>query len=121
MIFIIIKYIFLGKKIFHISKIAKNAIEKIIDQKICILSRIINTSAKGANALCPTNKGKVNISGTKITLTGSGSARGLYSTYRGTMIGSNLEISTAEGSCATLATDRGEGKVTCIECSLSTA
>ena len=37
------------------------------------------------------------------------------------MIGSNLEISTAEGSCATLATDRGEGKVTCTECALSTA
>ena len=81
----------------------------------------INTSAKGANALCATNKGKVTISGTKITSTGSGSARGLHSTYGGTIIGSNLEISTTGGSCATLATDRGEGKVTCTECSLSTA
>ena len=80
----------------------------------------ITTSAKGSNAVCATNKGTVTISGTKITSNGSGSARGLHSTYGGSITGTNLEISTTGGSCATLATDRGEGKVSCTECNLST-
>ena len=69
----------------------------------------ISTSAKGANAVCATNKGKITISGTKIISNGSGSARGLHSTFGGTIIGKNLEIFSTGGSCATLATDRGEG------------
>ena len=80
----------------------------------------ISTSAKGSNAVCATNNGKITITGTKITSTASGSARGLHSTFGGTIIGSNLEISTNGGSCATLATDRGEGKVSCSGCTLST-
>ena len=80
----------------------------------------ITTSAKGSNAVCATNKGKVTISGTKIISNGSGSSRGLHSTYGGTITGTNLEITTTGGSCATLATDRGEGKVSCTECTLST-
>ena len=80
----------------------------------------ITTSAKGANAICATNKGTVTISGTKITSTASGSARGLHSTFCGKITASNVEISTKGGSCATLATDRGEGTVSCIGCKLST-
>ena len=80
----------------------------------------ITTSAKGANAICATNKGTVTISGTKITSTASGSARGLHSTFGGKITASNVEISTKGGSCATLATDRGEGTVSCIGCKLST-
>ena len=98
-----------------------NAAVLVQGGEVKITGGSINTSAKGANAICATNKGTVTISGTKITSTGSGSARGLHSTYGGTIIGSNLEISTTGGSCATLATDRGEGKVSCTECSLSTA
>ena len=87
---------------------------------VTITGGTITTGAKGANAVCATNKGTVNISGTKITSTGSGSARGLHSTFGGSITASNVEISTNGGSCATLATDRGEGKVSCTECTLST-
>ena len=81
----------------------------------------ITTAAKGANAICATNNGKVTISGTIITSTGSGSARGLHATYGGKIEANKVNISTKGGSCATLATDRGEGTVTCTECTLSTA
>ena len=80
----------------------------------------ISTSAKGANAIVATNKGSVTISGTTIESTSSGSARGLHSTFGGSISASKVIISTKGGSCATLATDRGEGKVTCTECDLST-
>ena len=80
-----------------------------------------STSAKGANALVATNSGSVTISGTTITSTGSASARGLHATFGGTITASNVEISSTGGSCATLATDRGEGTVSCTECTLSTA
>ena len=81
----------------------------------------ITTAAKGANAICATNNGKVTITGTTITSTGSGSARGLHATYGGKIEANKVNISTKGGSCATLATDRGEGTVTCTECTLSTA
>ena len=80
----------------------------------------ISTKAKGANALCATNNGKVTISGTKITSTASSSGRGLHATYGGSISATNVEISSTGGSCATLATDRGEGTVTCTKCQLST-
>ena len=81
----------------------------------------ITTKAKGANAVVATNNGNVKITGTEITSTGSGSARGLHSTFGGKIEASNVKITTQGGSCATLATDRGEGTVTCTECTLSTA
>ena len=81
----------------------------------------VTTAAKGANAICATNNGKVTISGTTITSTGSGSARGLHATFGGKIEANKANISTKGGSCATLATDRGEGTVTCTECTLSTA
>jgi hypothetical protein len=81
----------------------------------------ITTAAKGANAVCATNSGTVTISGTTITSTGSGSARGLHATYGGTITASDVTISSTGGSCANLATDRGEGTVTCTGCTLSTS
>ena len=81
----------------------------------------ITTSAKGANAICATNNGSVKISGTEITSTASGSARGLHSTFGGKIEATNVKISTKGGSCATLATDRGEGTVSCTGCTLATA
>ena len=81
----------------------------------------ISTKAKGANAVVATNNGNVKITGTEITSTGSGSARGLHSTFGGKIEASNVKITTQGGSCATLATDRGEGTVTCTDCTLSTA
>ena len=81
----------------------------------------VTTAAKGANAFCATNNGKVTISGSTITSTGSGLARGLHATFGGKIEANKVNISTKGGSCATLATDRGEGTVTCTECTLSTA
>ena len=80
----------------------------------------ISTSAKVSNALVATNGGTVTISGTTITSTGSSSARGLHATYGGVITATNVVISSTGGSCATLATDRGEGTVSCTGCTLST-
>ena len=87
---------------------------------VTITDGTITTAAKGANAVCATNSGTVTISGTTIKSTGSGSARGLHSTYGGKITASDVTISSTGGSCATLATDRGEGTVTCSGCTLST-
>ena len=81
----------------------------------------ITTAAKGANSICATNGGKVTITGTEIISTGESSARGLHATYGGEITASEVKISSTGGSCATLATDRGEGTVTCTGCTLSTA
>ena len=88
---------------------------------LTMIGGTITTKAKGANAIVATNNGNVIITGTEITSTGSGSARGLHSTFGGKIEATNVKISTQGGSCATLATDRGEGSVTCTECTLSTA
>lgn len=53
-------------------------------------------------------------------LSGSGSARGLDATYGGTINADNVTVSTAGNSCASLATDRGEGTVTAKNSTLST-
>ena len=80
----------------------------------------ITTKAKGANALVATNSGVVTITGTDIISQGTASSRGLHSTYGGTIIAKKVSISSEGRSCANLATDRGEGTVTCEECTLST-
>ena len=54
------------------------------------------------------------------TFSGSGSARGLDATYGGTINADNVTVSTAGNSCASLATDRGEGTVTAKNSTLST-
>ena len=81
----------------------------------------ITTAAKGGNAVCATNNGKVTISGTTITSTAASSGRGLHATYGGSITASKVTISSTGGSCATLATDRGEGTVSCTDCTLTTA
>ena len=87
---------------------------------VTITGGTISTKAKGANALCATNKGTVQITGTTITSTGKSSARGLHATYGGSITAIGVKVSYEGGSCATLATDRGEGTVTCSGCTLST-
>ena len=77
----------------------------------------ITTKAKGANALVATNEGTVTITGTTIISTATGSGRGLHATYGGKINGKSVTITTSGQSCAALAIDRGEGEVTCNECS----
>ena len=98
-----------------------NAAILVQSGEVTITGGTITTNAKGANALCATNNGKVIITGTKIESTGQSSARGLHATYGGSITANDVTISSTGGSCATLATDRGEGTVTCNNCQLSTA
>ncbi len=62
----------------------------------------------------------MDIVGTNIISTGEASARGLHSTYGGIISAKEVNISSTGGSCATLATDRGEGTISCSNCDLST-
>lgn len=80
----------------------------------------ISTSAKGANAVFSTGENsKIYVYDTNITTT-SDSSRGLDATYGGYIEADNVTISTQGGSCATLATDRGEGTVIARNSKLST-
>lgn len=89
---------------------------------VTITDTTITTSAYGGNAVFSygTNS-SITISDSTITSTAKGSARGLMATYSGSVSGTNMYINTTCGSCATLATDRGEGTVTCYNCSLYTS
>lgn len=75
-----------------------------------IKNATIETKAKGSNAVFSTGTdSKIYINDSKINTTGSSSSRGLDATYGGYIEAENVEITTQGGSCATLATDRGEG------------
>ncbi len=81
----------------------------------------ITTSAKGANAVFSTGTdSKIYISDSEISTT-KDSSRGLDATYGGYIEADNVKISTQGGSCASLATDRGEGTVIAKKSDLSTA
>ena len=97
-----------------------NAAVLVQGGEVSITGGTITTKAKGGNAICATNKGKVTISGTKIVSTAVSSGRGLHATYGGQINAVNVDISSTGASCANLATDRGEGVVTCTGCQLST-
>ena len=74
-----------------------------------IKNATIETNAKGSNAVFSTGTdSKIYINDSKINTTGSSSSRGLDATYGGYIEAENVEITTQGGSCATLATDRGE-------------
>ena len=75
-----------------------------------IKNATIETNAKGSNAVFSTGTdSKIYINDSKINTTGSSSSRVLDATYGGYIEAENVEITTQGGSCATLATDRGEG------------
>jgi uncharacterized protein YxeA len=81
----------------------------------------ITTDATGSNAVFATGTdAKIYISDSTINTTGESSARGLDATYGGYIEGDSLKITTQGGSCASLATDRGEGTVTVKNSTLET-
>ena len=82
------------------------------------LSNII-TSSEGSNAITCTNKGSIQISRMWLNTT-SNFSRGFLSTFGGSIIGSNLSISTNGRSSACLANDKGEGSIVCSFCRLLT-
>ena len=80
----------------------------------------INTNSYGANAVVATNGGTVEIKNSVISTT-KDSSRGIHATYEGSITADNVTISTKGGSCANIATDRGEGTIVATNMKLSTA
>lgn len=87
---------------------------------IFIYGSTIYANATGANAVFSTKYSEIIVIDSIINTVSSSSSRGLDSTYGGNITAKNVTITTQGGSCATLATDRGEGYVTCIDCKLTT-
>ena len=85
----------------------------------------IITTATGANAIFVTNSATSSsgaiayVSNVDIS-TYRDKSRGLDATYGGIIIADNVTINTRGGSCAALATDRGEGTVTATNSILNT-
>ena len=91
------------------------------DSTATIKNTNITTSSKGSNAIFSTGENsKIYISDSTIETTGTNSARGLDATYGGYIEADNVKITTLGGSCAALATDRGEGTVKANNSKLTT-
>ena len=88
--------------------------------KAVINGATITTSAHGANAVMAVNSGEIEIKNSTIR-TSKDASRGLHATYKGKITASDVDIQTQGGSCANLATDRGEGTVIAKNMKLSTA
>ena len=90
-----------------------------------IINSTIVTDAAGANAIFATNTDSshsgatIYVNDTTID-TYQDKSRGLDATYGGTIIANNVTINTRGGSCAAVATDRGEGTVTVSNSVLNT-
>ena len=81
----------------------------------------ITSNSIGSNAVFATGEGSViNVENTNIHTKGD-SSRGLDATYKGTVNGKNLTITTEGAHSATLATDRGEGTITAEAAKLTTS
>ncbi|MBQ2665749.1 hypothetical protein [Methanobrevibacter sp.] len=85
----------------------------------------ITTNAKGANAIFVSNLDSSSSGATAyvsnvVINTYKDKSRGLDATYGGKIIANNVKIYTRGGSCAALATDRGEGTVIANNCKLYT-
>jgi len=77
-----------------------------------------NSNFRGQNAVILGIDGsQINIKGSNIT----SNSRGLDATYKGTVNGKNLTITTEGAHSATLATDRGEGTITAEAAKLTTS
>ena len=98
-----------------------NAAVLVNGGKLSISDSTISTSGKGANAIVATNSASITIDKSTVTSTSSQSGRGLHATYGGKITATEVTVSSTGGSCATLATDRGEGTVSCSKCTLSTS
>lgn len=85
----------------------------------------ITTNAKGANAIFVSNLNSASSGATAyvtniVINTYKDKSRGLDATYGGKIIAKNVTINTRGGSCAALATDRGEGTIVATNCVLNT-
>ena len=98
-----------------------NAVVLVNGGGLTIKDGSITTACQGSNGVCATLNGTLTITGTKIISTPSAFARGMLSTFGGKINGYNLTISSIGRSSANLATDKGEGTISCTGCNLSTA
>lgn len=81
----------------------------------------LTSASEGSNALFATGSGaKIYADNVTISTTGN-SSRGLDATYEGSVIASNMNITTTGDHCAALATDRGGGNISVDTATLSTA
>ena len=83
-------------------------------------ANIKNATIKTAATMSTGSKSKITIRDSTVTTTGERSCRGLDATNGGTIVADNVKIKTQGGSCAALATDRGEGTVTVTNSELET-
>lgn len=92
---------------------------------LAISNSRITTNAKGANAIFVSNLASSKSGATAyvtnvIINTYKDKSRGLDATYGGRIIAKSVTIYTRGGSCAALATDRGEGTIIASNCKLYT-
>lgn len=90
------------------------------NSSVSVRGATITTSVSGANAVVATNGGHAKVTDSTIN-TSKDNSRGLHATYTGVIEADNVTIATEGGSCASLATDHGEGTVTASNMQLSTA
>ncbi|MCB6203598.1 hypothetical protein [Extibacter muris] len=81
----------------------------------------LTSDAEGSNAIFATGEdSKITVNNVKIHTKGN-SSRGLDATYGGSVIATNVDITTEGAHCAPIATDRGEGTITVDSGTLSAA
>lgn len=79
----------------------------------------LDATSEGSNAIFATDNATVYAWDDTIT-TSAGNSRGLDATYGGTIIASNMGITTQGDHCATVATDRGGGNISVTDSTLET-
>ena len=101
---------------------AVNAVLAAAGGSTATMSDITVTSdSEGSNAIFATGEdSKITVNNVKIHTKGN-SSRGLDATYGGSVIATNVDITTEGAHCAPIATDRGEGTITVDSGTLSAA
>lgn len=99
----------------------QNAIILVNNSTAFLQNLELTSDADGANAIFSTGENShVTVQNVKIH-TKNNSSRGLDATYGGTIIATDVDITTEGAHCGALATDRGEGTVTVTRGTLKTS
>ena len=99
----------------------QNAVFLAFDSTAVLSNTTLASSGEGSNAVFATGKtSKVTADHLKIHTT-KNSSRGLDATYNGTIIATDIDVTTEGNHCAALATDRGEGTIAVTRGTFTTA
>ncbi len=91
------------------------------NSSIDISNSTVTSDSEGSNGIFATGS-DAKVRATNVTIkTTANSSRGLDATYEGTIVASNMDITTSGDHCAALATDRGGGSVSADASKLSTS